>query len=76
MAKVVLNLVKVYCSRAHGLTLVGQTETAKIWMHQDGKTVVRGDLSARDEHAILAEMSYQLGILIDEDAAEDEKKGL
>lgn len=76
MAKIVLTLVKVYRSRAHGLTLVGQTETAKIWMHQDGKTVVRGDLSPRNERAILAEMSYQLGILIDEDAAEDEKKGL
>ena len=76
MAKIVLNLIKVYRSRTHGLTVVGQTETAKIWMHQDRKTVIRGELSAKDEKVILAEMSYQLGILIDEDAAEDEEKGL
>lgn len=76
MAKVVLNLIKVYRSKNHGLTVVGQTETAKIWMHQDGKFVIRGELSAKDEKAILSEMSFQLGILIDEDAAEDEAKGL
>ena len=37
MAKIVLNLVKVYRSRAHGLTVVGQTETAKVWYHQDAE---------------------------------------
>lgn len=76
MSKVVLNIVKIYRSRTHGLTVVGQTETAKIWYHQDGKFVIRGELSARDERAILAEMSYQLGILIDEDAQADEASGL
>ena len=76
MAKIVLNLIKVYRSRTHGLTLVGQTDTAKIWCHQDGKTVVRGALSARDERAILAKMSYHLGILLDEDAQADEALGL
>ena len=30
MAKIVLNLIKVYRSKDHGLTLVAQTETAKI----------------------------------------------
>ena len=73
MAKIVLNIVKVYRSKNHGLTVVGQTATAKIWMHQDCKTVIRGDLSARDERAILVELSYQLGILLDEDAENDEQ---
>ena len=73
MAKIVLNIVKVYRSKNHGLTVVGQTETAKIWHHQDGKTVIRGDLSARDERAILAELSYQLSVLLDEDAENDEQ---
>lgn len=76
MSKVVLNIVKIYRSKNHGLTVVGQTETAKIWMHQDCKTVIRGELSARDERAILAELSYQLNILLDEDAQADEEKGL
>ena len=70
MAKIVLNLIKVYRSKNHGLTLVGQTETAKIWCHQDGKYVIRGELSADDERAILAEMSFQLGIMLDIDAAD------
>ena len=76
MAKIVLNLIKVYRSKNHGLTVVGQTETAKIWYHQDTKFVIRGELSAHDERAILAEMSYQLNILLDEDAQADEAKGL
>ena len=71
MAKIVLNLIKVYRSKNHGLTLVGQTETAKIWMHQDGKFVVRGDLPESEERAILSELSYQLNILLDIDAADD-----
>ena len=76
MSKIVLNLIKVYRSRAHGLTVVGQTETAKIWFHQDGKFAVRGDLPESEERAILAELSYQLNILLDEDAQADEAKGL
>lgn len=76
MAKIVLNIVKVYRSKDHGLTVVGQTETAKVWYHQDGKFVVRGELSTKDEKAILSELSYQLNILLDEDAERDEAKGL
>ena len=76
MAKIVLNLIKVYRSKNHGLTLVGQTDTAKIWCHQDGKYVIRGNLSARDERTILNKMSYHLGILLDEDAENDEALGL
>ena len=72
MAKIVLDLIKVYRSKNHGLTVVGQTETAKVWYHQDGKFVVRGDLSAEDEKAILTEMSYQLNMLLNEDAEDDE----
>ena len=71
MAKIVLNLIKVYRSKDHGLTLVGQTETAKIWFHQDGKFVVRGDLPESEERAILAEMSFQLGIMLDIDASDN-----